>query len=858
MSTVTTESLLRNESSRQDLLSDLASYLIEGVSVDLVGMRGSGRSSILRQVKARLEDREIPCILIEGNRALRGRPLSAFSGPRWFAAHTSLPPSLPAAVRLLSDALEHRSAVIIVDDADDVDEVSAGAILAARGMHPVLMATRPAAKRREGVFPSALAHAQSCVQISIPPLRFDQIHLLLHDQLPGTIDPNAVARISTKAGGLPGLIREIVIAAQHSGVLVSRDNRWSIAGPLWTERLISAAESYLDDLDTEQLDVLTQLAVLGTSTFEAVQDIASLEVIDGLEAAGVLRVLDDQSATFVGIYPPLISEYLVRHGSRSSLTKARSIAIAAHTEAGGAVPPNMLAQHFDAEAAVILSRRITGYWHSQSLALRQTWEAVPSTDNALALVLAMHSASAQSKDVDQVIAMTDTRLGTPLAGAKLFTRQAFNYCVERHDLPGAIRILNDARQDLPQYDGLFAATIEHLRFLTEEVPALAAQGPQSENVGEIGAEAITSVHAEILVAAGATRAALELMDVFVPEDDVFQSHIRVTRALALVLDGRVDEGIALAISQVNAARAELLPGPLLANSYVAALGLALRGDFILLDEVLSSAFTLVEVPPMYEHYRVGLVVLGATAARWQDRSAFAEMFADQAISLQDPDGPFPAMVPGSARLLDPSLEINASAEELWELAEARFVHGYVAAGLFTGMLAVEMLPDAKRGMLLGNYGKDSQSVLLQGFGAYGVAAGARDVEGLAEVIDRFIEAGSPLLAVQAGITRALILREQGDFGAAAEQIDSSWERASGFGGSRGMFSRFSDTIVLTERELDIALAILQGDAPTRIAERLNLSVRTVENHVLNIYRKVGVDSRQRLVRAAGTWLGVSW
>ena len=42
----------------------------------------------------------------------------------------------------------------------------------------------------------------------------------------------------------------------------------------------------------------------------------------------------------------------------------------------------------------------------------------------------------------------------------------------------------------------------------------------------------------------------------------------------------------------------------------------------------------------------------------------------------------------------------------------------------------------------------------------------------AQVIDRFLEAGSPLLAVQAGITRALILRDQGEFGAAAEQIDS--------------------------------------------------------------------------------------
>lgn len=51
---------------------------------------------------------------------------------------------------------------------------------------------------------------------------------------------------------------------------------------------------------------------------------------------------------------------------------------------------------------------------------------------------------------------------------------------------------------------------------------------------------------------------------------------------------------------------------------------------------------------------------------------------------------------------------------------------------------------------------------------------------------------------------------------------------------------------LTEREREVAKAIAEGLSNKRIAEQLVLSHRTVENHVRNILKKLGVESRQQV------------
>ena len=53
---------------------------------------------------------------------------------------------------------------------------------------------------------------------------------------------------------------------------------------------------------------------------------------------------------------------------------------------------------------------------------------------------------------------------------------------------------------------------------------------------------------------------------------------------------------------------------------------------------------------------------------------------------------------------------------------------------------------------------------------------------------------------------------------------------------------------LTSRELEVAFLICEGLVNYEIAEKLFISYRTVKNHVYNLYRKCGVDSRIKLYK----------
>ena len=53
---------------------------------------------------------------------------------------------------------------------------------------------------------------------------------------------------------------------------------------------------------------------------------------------------------------------------------------------------------------------------------------------------------------------------------------------------------------------------------------------------------------------------------------------------------------------------------------------------------------------------------------------------------------------------------------------------------------------------------------------------------------------------------------------------------------------------LTPREREIALLAAAGSSSREIADRLVVSVRTVDNHLQNAYRKLGVTRRQDLPR----------
>jgi DNA-binding NarL/FixJ family response regulator len=61
------------------------------------------------------------------------------------------------------------------------------------------------------------------------------------------------------------------------------------------------------------------------------------------------------------------------------------------------------------------------------------------------------------------------------------------------------------------------------------------------------------------------------------------------------------------------------------------------------------------------------------------------------------------------------------------------------------------------------------------------------------------------------------------------------------------------TSALSERELEILELVAKGLTNQQISEKLEISKRTVDNHISNILTKTGTDNRVELVRWALQW-----
>lgn len=87
--------------------------------------------------------------------------------------------------------------------------------------------------------------------------------------------------------------------------------------------------------------------------------------------------------------------------------------------------------------------------------------------------------------------------------------------------------------------------------------------------------------------------------------------------------------------------------------------------------------------------------------------------------------------------------------------------------------------------------------------------------------------------------------------AASSQRSSDHQRAQLPAAMTPALARGRSVEPLTRREREIAAVAAAGVANSQIAERLHVSVRTVETHLHNIYRKLGIGGRGELAGAIG-------
>ncbi|MFD4990460.1 LuxR C-terminal-related transcriptional regulator [Cellulosimicrobium cellulans] len=831
------------------LPDEVAAHAHSGLHVDVVGRPMSGRTALLDVVADRLKELGRRVVRVNGIRSFRERPLAALNVAD-LGAGAPAQTSAAELVRSLVRLLDARASVLVIDDLDDLDTASVGAVLAAHRETgaPAVTARRVGTDDSQAVR-DLLATLHPGITVEVGARPFDEIHELVHDSLPGPVDPAVVASVAVLAGRLPGLTTALVAAARSEGSIVLTDGMWRSVRPLSSRSLGRVLAPIVSDLDPAEHDALAVLALANHPAPTTADRLVGGEMLLRLERRGLVALSDDSSIQTVAVVPPALAEYIPR--SQGGLWRAhihRRIAAQSRTAAGREGPAG------DPHVAdSVLSRRFAEHWEAARRALHQTWLAAPSASNAVELLTATLVCPPSTPTPEEILAGTEATESDPRDVIRLHASFAQYLVFHRRSLSDALAHL-DARTH-HHADAEYDAVRAHLQLLFDEVPGhetvdtllSAATGSSRATLG--------AVRVEIALARGATSTARGLLHSRTEVPSMLAATSDSAPALTAILAGEVAAGTRLALEGVAAARTLLDPGAFEAFAYAAATGLVLSGRFHELDALVASSLSLTTRTPHEEHFRSGVLAMAAIAAGWQGRAEYGRRLARQARALNHRPGPYPAMVHGPMLAIARAGDLTEGSEAIWETAEERFAHGYVTAGVFAAVAALERRPDGARGRHVVAAARDVESPLLQALVRYAVALGDGDADALADVESDFSTIEAHSYAVRAAVSAAMVRLASADRAQALAAIGRAWAVGEEISGERaGFYQPYVKSLDLSPRELETIELASTGLTAAEIGAGLNISPRTVENHLFAAYRKLGMDNRDDLRLAVSTWL----
>ena len=117
---------------------------------------------------------------------------------------------------------------------------------------------------------------------------------------------------------------------------------------------------------------------------------------------------------------------------------------------------------------------------------------------------------------------------------------------------------------------------------------------------------------------------------------------------------------------------------------------------------------------------------------------------------------------------------------------------------------------------------------------------------MASISEVFEETGDGVAAIDAVGQAALAYRRQDLRGSALGCAARAEALAEQCGADTPILRQAREPLPLTDREREIVLLIGQGLSNRDVADRLTLSVRTVEGHIYKAMSKTGTASREEL------------
>ncbi|MEU3920942.1 helix-turn-helix transcriptional regulator [Streptomyces sp. NPDC029004] len=843
----------------------------------VAGSAGVGKSRLVEECLAWAEGTGLRVARATASAAARSVPLGAIAHLVPAGVDLSDPVvGFAAAARRLAGP-DGRALVLLIDDLHLLDAASAVLLrqLMDAGVVRLLGTLCTGAPVGEAV--DALCRGDTVWRVELAELDRGEAEELLRAVLGGPVAQWAVRELHAACGGNVLYLRELVTGALERGALVSDGEIWQLErGPVrGTARLAELIGARLAAAGGAARPVLELLALCQPLPLADLEQAASPAVVAALESAGLVRVGLDGRRTSVALAHPLYGEVLraelpvlrrrellVRQAGRVEARGLKRRDDALHVAswrlaATGTADPAMLVRAaaqaryaHDYRQAGLLLGALPEEHHTTAtrLMLGETYFELGDPQRAEA-VLAVAAAGAASEQDRLAVAMA----------------RSFNLFWGAAQPDDALKVIDAARAQVTTADGL--RILDH-------------------NEGSMR------------IASGEPVRGLALLEDL--EEDIHQAPDPVAwltgammKPLGLELVGRTGDAVAWAerahAAHLTVGHQTLCPHPAvqltLVNHALSSHGrLAEAREAGLRGYAELAGASTTPVHQIWLAFSLGrtewLAGHPASARRWY---AEAAALARTHQHLR-PLGPALSGLAACAAVLgDLDAAEQACAEarnclwpdvfageellgEAWlhaargHFAQARTVltgaaRRACAAGLVTpeAMLLTDVarLGGAKEvSGRLSELARHSDSTLTRAGARLAAALAADAPDQLLAVAAVFEQAGADLQAAEAAAAAACAWQRA----ARPRRATAAAGRAAALAGRcerarTALLTAAAPTAALTAREREVALLAAAGTRSKDIADGLQLSVRTVNNHLQHAYAKLGVTTRRELATA---------
>lgn len=822
--------------------------------VVIVGSLGVGKSRLAHEAASRCDASTVRAVA--GSSAARAIPLGAFVN--WLPLDGYEP--VQAVGRVIAELVKgagQRPCIVVVDDAHLLDDTSAFMLrqLVDRRLARLILTVCSGAAVPDAV--SALWRDRPAHRLDLQPLGHPECRSLLEAVLDGSVDPDSERRLWSLTRGNVSFLRRIVEQEMCAGRFRCTDGTWTwLPGAVVPSSVCELIEHQMGELTDAVADAVDLLSVAQPVPLRMLVDVVGREPVEKAETRGLV-VVDGSEDPVVRLAHPLFGEVRRLRAGHIRLRRLRG-AVASR------LAPDGDASHLLRRGTLLLESDVVSTAEDM---LRAGEAALWSGDTGMALRFAQAAAAAGGGWRASLARAEAQTMAGELAQAE------------------SLLVMGDPPRDARLQMALGAAKNFYLQGRTGDARAVLQQAGADDAGPVAAARAFLDVSAgdfdaAIAIASGALKCS---------GTDGFSAMLAATvNMIALAELGRADEIastarlagslaavpstglLRFAFAEAHSSALQLLglPGAVDAVEsvrddgqppdvyrWVAMMAGAVnlgRGCVDLAVRQLRDALSAHRpafLGGWLNRYYVDLVI--ALAVRGEADAA--AQYLNKLASLRRPD----------AAWLEP-MEMLATA---WVSAAAGAVTRAIAEARSAAVTAASRGQPAREVLCLQTATRfgDTTTVtrlaeLVRVVGGARVKVAAQhaaalvvgDGDELMAASDNYEQIGDLLAAVDAAAQASVAFRQADRRGSALGATNRARELAHRCGDIHTpALSDAAAPVVFTGRMREVVTLAGGGLSNREIAERLQLSVRTVEGHMYRAAGRVGARDRNELARAIG-------